>query len=130
MSAGQPWGRTGRVVLAPVHGNDLTWLRVIADDRRVGSVMDERTKWLASPRWPNPWKRWPTRDEAVMYVLRRVAPKVWLVERPVMAKVERGYWHGERYWAVTLSGRGLVAWRFSWPMAVERAAECASGAAR
>lgn len=88
------WGKTGRVTL--VEPGEYGYSQVIVGGRKVGEVwpLVGKGTWFGSlgssddPPHPFGWSAdLPAFDHAVMWVLRRAAPKVWREERGPVARV-------------------------------------------
>ena len=81
------WGKTGRVVLGAGSDPDVLVGGVV-----VGWVGERREGWIASATPHAPAFGWhiPSRDAAIMWVLRRAAPDVWREERGAVWRVASG----------------------------------------
>lgn len=119
------WGKTGRVTLDAAGYTHV--LRVMVDGKKVGAIVGHSgssSAWdceipgLNGPGWAWWWDGVaPNRDAAIMWVLRRAAPKVWREERPVVWKAYR---HSRRYWlADRVTGPEVLGGAWSrWPYLV------------
>lgn len=94
------WGRTGRVTLTSADAD------VLIDGNPVGWVGARSAGWLASTGFGMAnGPHLPSRDAAVMWVLRRVDPKLWREERGAWLVrkrrpgegVQRGWIDGEAH---------------------------------
>lgn len=84
----EAWGTTGRVTLETMYSGDLIEIRLDGDVVLGHYCPNDLHAWSARVWRFSP--EIPSRDAAVMWVLRHTAPDVWRAERPVVYRVVRG----------------------------------------